>query len=80
MVWKNLTLDNLFKRSLLVYWCVMCKCSGENVDNLLLHCLVAMELWDFAKSLVIQLAPPVFPTNTCLGFKSPFPIVTVNFK
>ena len=56
-----------------VYWCVMCKCSVENVDNLLMHCLVAMELWDFAKSLVVQLAPPVFPTDTRPRFKSPLP-------
>ena len=28
-------------------WCCMCKCSGETVDHLLLHCFVAAEVWSF---------------------------------
>jgi hypothetical protein len=28
-------------------WCCMCRCSGETVDHLLLHCNVAYELWSF---------------------------------
>ena len=35
---KCLTIDNLD-------WCYMCKCNGELVDHLFLHCLVAMDLW-----------------------------------
>jgi len=39
-------------------WCFICKCNGEKVDHLLLHCPIAMELWSmmlglFAGSLVI---------------------------
>ena len=28
-------------------WCCMCRCSGETVDHLLKHCVVAREVWDF---------------------------------
>ena len=28
-------------------WCSMCRCSGEIVDHLLLHCNIAHELWSF---------------------------------
>ncbi len=28
-------------------WCFMCRCSGELVDPLLLHCVVARAVWDF---------------------------------
>lgn len=34
-----LTAENLRKRNITyVSWCYMCKCSGEEVDHLLLHC------------------------------------------
>ena len=26
-------------------WCYMCKCNGESVDHLFLHCSVAMDRW-----------------------------------
>ena len=43
---KILTLDNLRKRRVIVvYWCCMCKMSGESIDNLFLHCEVARDLW-----------------------------------
>lgn len=33
------TVDNLHKRHILVVdWCYTCKCSGESIDHLLLHC------------------------------------------
>ena len=39
---KILTIDNLIKRGLLqVNWCCMCRCSGEKVDYLLIHCEIA---------------------------------------
>jgi hypothetical protein len=43
---KILTLDNLRKRNIIVMeWCYMCKNSGESIDHLFLHCMVAIELW-----------------------------------
>ena len=43
------TLDNLIKRKLAVInRCIMCKCSRETVEHLLLHCSIAQELWSFA--------------------------------
>jgi hypothetical protein len=43
---KTLTLDNLRKRNIFVIeWCFMCKTSGESIDHLFLHCMVATELW-----------------------------------
>ena len=45
---RILTCDNLRWRGIvLVGWCCLCKCSGETVDHLLLHCSVAAELWRF---------------------------------
>jgi hypothetical protein len=39
------TLDNLQKRNIIVMeWCFMCKTSGESIDHLFLHCMVATEL------------------------------------
>ena len=49
---KILTLDNLRKKNIIVMeWCCMCKYIGESIDQLLLHCEVAMEVW----SMVFQL-------------------------
>ena len=43
---KCLTIDNLRKRKVWILdWCYMCKCNGELVDHLFLHCSVAMDLW-----------------------------------
>jgi hypothetical protein len=49
---KILTLDNLRKMNIIVMeWCYMCKTSGESIDHLFLHCMVATELW----STILQL-------------------------
>ena len=32
-------------------WCYMCKCNGESVDHLFLHCPVAMDLWPMVLGL-----------------------------
>lgn len=43
---KNLTIDNLRKRGLIIVdWCFMCIRNGEFVDHLTLHCEVAKFLW-----------------------------------
>ena len=43
---KILSTDNLRKRDIIVMdWFFMYKQSGENVDYLLLHCLIALEMW-----------------------------------
>ena len=45
---KCLTIDNLQKMKVWIFdWCYcyyMCKCNGELVDHLFLHCSVAMDL------------------------------------
>ena len=44
---KILTISNLWKRCMLILdWCCMCKKCGETVDHLLLHCPIALELWN----------------------------------
>uniref|UniRef100_A0A2N9IF45 Reverse transcriptase zinc-binding domain-containing protein n=1 Tax=Fagus sylvatica TaxID=28930 RepID=A0A2N9IF45_FAGSY len=43
-----LTYDNLRRRGIVtVGWGCLCRCSEEMVDHLLLHCLVAAEIWGF---------------------------------
>ena len=45
---KILTADNLRKSSyFIVDWCCMCRCDGEFVNHLLIHCGVALQLWSF---------------------------------
>ena len=49
---KCLTIDNLRKRKVWILdWCYMCKCNGESVDHLFLHCSVAMDLWSMVLGL-----------------------------
>ena len=43
---KCLTIDNLRRRKVWILdWCYMCKCNGESVDHLFLHCPIAMDMW-----------------------------------
>ena len=43
---KCLMIDNLQKRKGWIFdWCYMCKCNGELVGHLFLHCPFAMDLW-----------------------------------
>ena len=43
---RILTGDNLRLRGFdFVDWCIMCRCCGETVDSLLLHCEKAYRLW-----------------------------------
>jgi hypothetical protein len=49
MTWgRILTCDNLMRRGYtMARWCCMCRCEGEIVDHLLLHCSAAQKLWNF---------------------------------
>ena len=41
-----MTINNLRKMKVWILdWCYICKCNGELVDHLFLHCPVAMDLW-----------------------------------
>ena len=49
---KILTMDNLRKKNIIVVeWCCMCKKSGESINHFLLHCEVAIELWNMVCQL-----------------------------
>ena len=49
---KILTMDNLRKKNIIVTeWCCICKKSGKSIDNLLLHCKVALEVWNMVCQL-----------------------------
>ena len=49
---KILTIDNLGLRKIrITNWCYMCKCNGEFVDHLLLHCSIASNLWSMILGL-----------------------------
>jgi hypothetical protein len=40
-------MDNLCKKNIIVMdWCCMCKKSRESINHLLLHCEVAIEVWN----------------------------------
>ena len=45
----------------MISWCCMCRCNGESVDYLLIHCTLAGTLWNFVlRSFGIQW---VFPNR-----------------
>jgi hypothetical protein len=45
---KILTCENLCKRGYyMTSWCCMCRCNGETVEHLLLHCPVVGVLWNW---------------------------------
>ena len=39
------------EKLLVIDWCCMCKRVGENMNHLLLHCIIARELWNMVLSL-----------------------------
>ena len=48
---KILALDNLRKNIIVTEWYCMCKNSGESIDHLLLHCELAIEVWNIVFQL-----------------------------
>ena len=45
---RILTADNLMRRGFqLAGRCYMCRCEGETISHLLLHCPIAMEMWSY---------------------------------
>ena len=49
---ESLAIDNVRKKKVWIMdWCFMCKCNGKSVDHLLLHCLVATDLWSMVLGL-----------------------------
>lgn len=53
VVWERIsTTDNLQRQQIVVIdWCCMYKRAGDSSNHLLLHCLVATELWNMVFSL-----------------------------
>ena len=69
-VWeKILTGDNLQGRGFdFVDWCIMCRCSGETVNHLLLHCDKAYQLWSLVfRSFGINWVLPSSVADTLFG-------------
>ena len=53
---KILTIDHLRRRGFIVWigvWCCLCRCSGESVDHLLLHCGEVSRLWSFTLDCLV---------------------------
>ena len=65
---KILTMDNLCKKNIIVTkWCCMCKKSGESIDHLLLHCEVALEVWNMVCQLFDIMWVMPGSLKECLG-------------
>ena len=59
-----LTCDNLRRRGIVtIGCCCLCRCSGETLDHLLLHCSVVCEIWSF----VFQLFGIDWVISKCVG-------------
>ena len=67
---KILTGDNLQGRGLdFVDWYIMCRCNGETVDHLLLHCEKAYHLWSLVlRSFGISWVLPRLVADTLFGW------------
>jgi hypothetical protein len=65
---KILTMDNLRKRNIIATeWCCMCKKSGESIVHLLLHCEVAVEVWNMVCQLFGVMWVMPGSLTECLG-------------
>ena len=53
------------RRVWILDWCYMCKCNGESVNHLFLHCPVAMDIWAMMFGLfeVSLVMPQLTPNN-----------------
>nr|XP_023907629.1 serine/threonine-protein kinase ATM-like [Quercus suber] len=70
-VWEKIrTGDNLRGKGIdYVEWCIMCRCSGETVNHLLLHCVKAHQLWRLVfRSFGISWVMPRSVADTLFGW------------
>ena len=67
---KILTGDNLRGRGFdFIDWCIMCRCNGETVDHLLLHCEKTYHLWSLVfRSFGISWVLPRLVADTLFGW------------
>ena len=67
---KILTGDNLWGRGFdFIDWCIMCRCNGETVDHLLLHCEKVYQLWSLVfRSFGISWVLPRSVVDTLFGW------------
>ena len=53
---RILTIDNMIRRrQVLVNWCCLCRADAESVDHILVHCMVASELWSLVLAIIWDL-------------------------
>ena len=71
---KLLTLDRLQKRELqLPNCCFLCGCEEENVNHILIHCIVVRVLWDIVLRLVdVKWVFPETVKEVLISWRGPF--------
>ena len=71
---KVLTLDRLQKRGLqLPNCCFLCDCEKENVNHILIHCIVVRVLWDIVFVLVdVKWVFPETVKKVLISWRDPF--------
>ena len=71
---KVLTLDRLQKRGLqLPNCCFLCGCEEENVNHILIHCIVVRVLWDIVLGLVdVKWVFPETVKEILISWRGPF--------
>ena len=71
---KVLTLDRLQKRGLqLPNCCFLCDCEKENVNHILIHCIVVRVLWDIVLGLVdVKWVFPETIREVLISWRGPF--------
>lgn len=63
-------------------WCCLCRCSGESVDRLLLHCEEVSWLWSFAHLVLLGFYPRrllIFWPDGEIGWESTLTLCDVGY-